>query len=134
MNSFGLHTVNGTSEFDELIRTLDAVRPTTAEMLSRRGYHRDYGICVHDPEKLDPLDLVRLHPKEDIWEGGPERTWIRKYVNYKIKDTYGLDLETFLGLPYYSACFLVEMAEAALSKRGPVDAAVKQIEKELSLK
>ncbi|BEG72717.1 hypothetical protein [Pseudomonas phage PA1C] len=131
MNSFGRKTVNGKSAFDELVRTLDAVRPAIAEMLTRKAYHKDYGIFDHDSPEADPLDLVRMHPKENVVEGGPERTWIRKFVNYKINDIYGLSLLEFFELPFNDCLFMIELAE---SKAIQSTSQARQIEKDLGLK
>lgn len=78
--------------------------------MTRKAYHRDYGICMHEDD--DPIDLMRLHPKEDIIEGGPRRTWQRRYFNYRLGDITRLSITEFFELPYSDALFYVEMAES----------------------
>lgn len=89
---------------------MGAVRPVTAQLMTRRAYQQDFGICDHDGE--DPIDLMRLHPKEDIIEGGPRRTWQRKYFNYRLGDITRLNILEFFQLPYSDALFYIEMAES----------------------
>lgn len=99
-----------TPNFDTLVYELGAVRPVTAELVTRKAYHKDYGICEHDGD--DPIDLMRLHDKENIIEGGPRRTWQRKYFNYRLGDITRLNILEFFQLPYSDALFYVEMAES----------------------
>lgn len=80
-----------------------------AELMTRKAYHRDYGICDHEDD--DPVDLMRLHDKEDIIEGGPRRSWQRKYFKYNLGDITRLDVLKFFELPYSDALFYLEMAE-----------------------
>ncbi|ARV76751.1 hypothetical protein PHABIO_120 [Pseudomonas phage Phabio] len=89
---------------------MGAIRPVTAELVTRKAYHRDYGICDHVDD--DPIDLMRLHDKENIIEGGPRRTWQRKYFNYRLGDITRLNILEFFQLPYSDARFFVEMAES----------------------
>lgn len=90
---------------------MGAIRPVTAELVTRKAYQKDYGICDHADD--DPIDLMRLHDKENIIEGGPRRTWQRKYFNYRLGDITRLNILEFFQLPYNDALFYVEMAESA---------------------
>lgn len=114
LSRFGLSISNDVSEYDELVRTLDAVRPSIARRLSIKAYHRDYGI--HDHADDDPLDIVTLHPKENIIEGGPVRTWMRKYVNHSIRDIFGLNIWEFFDSPYNEVLFMLELAESKVTQ------------------
>lgn len=109
-HTFGRGEDQDTSHFDELVYEMGAVRPVVAELMTRKAYHRDYGICMHEGD--DPIDLMRLHPKEDIIEGGPRRTWQRRYFNYRLGDITRLSITEFFELPYSDALFYVEMAES----------------------
>lgn len=109
-HTFGRGELQETHHFDTLVFEMGAVRPVTAELMTRRAYHRDYGICDHADE--DPIDLMRLHPKEDIIEGGPRRTWQRKYFNYRLGEITRLNILEFFQLPYSDALFYMEMAES----------------------
>lgn len=90
---------------------MGALRPISATLMTRRAYQQDFGICDHDGE--DPIDLMRLHDKEDIIEGGPRRTWQRKYFNHRLGDITRLSITEFFELPYTDALFFVEMASSA---------------------
>lgn len=81
-----------------------------AELMTRKAYHRDFGICAHEGD--DPIDLMRLHDKENIIEGGPRRTWQRKYFNYRLGDITRLNILEFFQLPYSDALYFVELAES----------------------
>lgn len=116
--SFGIKTTTAKSQVDHLINTVDAIRPITAELLSRKAYHQDFGICDH--VNNDPLDLVRMHPKENFIEGGPRRTWQRKYVNFRLANTTNLNITEFFQLPYPDACFLVELSQSVASNQANV--------------
>ena len=108
--SFGLNTVNGESEFDELVSTAGAMLPTTTEMVTRRAYYNDFGVIPRD-QSDDPLDLVRMHPKEDIVEGGVQRTWLRAYLRCQLYQL-GIMMHEFFDLPYHDALFLTELGES----------------------
>lgn len=109
MLSFGLNRVYD-SELDKLYLHQGAMLPVVTEMVTRKAYHMDTGICDYSTD--DPLDLVRLHPKENIIEGGPRRTWQRKFVNYRIGSFTNLNITEFFDLPFDDACFYVELAES----------------------
>lgn len=109
MASFGLQDIDD-SKLEDLYLTMGPMRPVVTQMVTRKAYHQDRGICTHQTD--DPLDLVRLHPKEDIIEGGPLRTWQRKYANYRIKDVWGVSVLEFFELAFDEARFYVEYAQA----------------------
>lgn len=109
MLSFGLQDVDN-SRLEELYLTMGPMRPVVTQMVTRKAYQQDRGICTHQTN--DPLDLVRMHPKENIVEGGPRRTWIRKFVNYRLSNITGLSLNEFFEMPYDDAAFLVELSES----------------------
>lgn len=115
MLSFGLEEVQD-SKLEELYLTMGPMRPVVTQMVTRKAYQRDRGICSHEGD--DPLDLVRLHPKENIIEGGPRRTWMRKFVNFRITQFSGLSMLEFFDMPYDDASFLVELAESASIQEG----------------
>lgn len=115
MLSFGLQEVDN-SNLEELYLTQGPMRPVVTQMVTRKAYQRDRGICTHEND--DPLDLVRLHPKENIIEGGPRRTWMRKFVNFRISQITGMSLLEFFEMPYDDAAFLVELSESASLQEG----------------
>lgn len=115
MLSFGLEEIDH-STLEDLYLTMGPMRPVVTQMVTRKAYHRDRDICMHQTD--DPLDLVRLHPKEDIIEGGPRRTWIRKFINFKIYNVSGLSLIDFFELPFDDARFIVTLAESSSVQDG----------------
>lgn len=115
MCSFGLSEVDN-SRLEDLYLTQGAMRSVVTQMATRKAYQQDRGICTHQTN--DPLDLVRLHPKEDIIEGGPRRTWIRKFINYRVHQASGLSLIELFEMPYDDAAFIVELAESSSIQEG----------------
>lgn len=109
MNSFGLRDVEN-SELERIYSEIGPMRSVVTQMVTRKAYHRDRGICTHQID--DPLDLVKLHPKEDIVEGGPRRTWIRKFVNYRIGIVANISIIEFFELSFDDARFLTELCES----------------------
>lgn len=109
MATFGLKEID-VSELERVYADTGPMRSIVTQLVTRKAYHRDRGISTHQTD--DPLDLVRLHPKEDIIEGGPRRTWIRKFVNYRIGDVGKVSLLEFFELPFDDARFLVELCES----------------------
>lgn len=109
MSSFGLSDVED-SVLERLYAETGPMRSVVTQMVTRKAYHQDRGICTHQTN--DPLDLVRLHPKENIIEGGPRRTWQRKFFNLRIGDISKLSILEFFELPFDDAKFYVEYAES----------------------
>lgn len=115
MATFGLKDIDN-SELERVYVDTGPMRSVVTQMVTRKAYHRDRGICMHQTD--DPLDLVKLHPKEDIIEGGPRRTWIRKFVNYRIGIVTGMNLLDFFELAYDDANFIVELCESKSIQEG----------------
>lgn len=115
MLSFGLQEIED-SRLEELYMTQGPMRPVVTQMVTRKAYQQDRGICTHQTN--DPLDLVRLHPKENIIEGGPRRTWQRKFVNFRLHMVNGLSINEFFELPFDDARFMVLLAESKSVQEG----------------
>lgn len=115
MATFGLKEIDN-SALERVYTDTGPMRSVVTQMVTRKAYHQDRGICMHQTD--DPLDLVRLHPKEDIIEGGPRRTWIRKFINYRIGIASGLNLLDFFELPFDDARFIVELCESKSVQEG----------------
>ncbi len=109
MLTFGLKELDH-SELERHYVETGAMRPVVTQMVTRKAYQQDRGICTHQTN--DPLDLIRLHPKEDIVEGGPRRTWQRKFVNYRLAAITNLSINEFFELPYDDAMFYIELGES----------------------
>lgn len=108
-------------QLDALLRELPAVRPTTAHRLSTIAYQTEYGIFDHSNPALvkeRPLAVVAMHPKEDVIEGGVERSHIRRFFNYRLGETFNLSLKDFFDLPVHVVNFLYELAESSIA-HGP---------------
>lgn len=88
--------------------------PVVAEMLSRRTYYQDHGIIPLDAPE-DPLDVVTAYPQEDFIEGGPKRTWVRRYWRGQVYNR-GCSLKEFFALPYHEAKFIIELADSAMTQ------------------
>lgn len=109
---FGLTTLESENQLDVLLRELDAVRPTTAEFLTRLAYQTDYGIYNHDLlRNKRPLAMVRMHEKEDVVEGGYLFSRIRRYHINRIYKHFGLNLIEFMELPQYVIELLFEITQ-----------------------
>lgn len=109
MHTFGLRDVDN-SALEKVYAETGPMRSVVTQMVTRKAYHQDRGICTHQTN--DPLDLVRMHPKENIIEGGPRRTWQRKFLNLRISQITGLSILEFFELPFDDARFHVEYCES----------------------
>lgn len=112
-SSFGLSHLSKKGQLDVLLQELPAVRPTAAEIITLSCYQTEYGIHPHDRPRPDrPLALVAMHPKEDVMEGGPLFSHIRKFYNYQITKHFGLSLSEFLELPPFVTELLYDICRA----------------------
>jgi len=112
MLGFGLDKVGQWGELDTLLRDCPAVRPTTAERLSKAAYQSEYGIYDHTHPHKHPLATVMMHAKEDVWEGGPELTHIRRYHAHRYATLFNMSLDEYFAMPYYRAEFLYELVKS----------------------
>lgn len=132
---FGLTHQDEPSQLDTLLRELPAVRPTAAEYIARTSYQTEYGI--YDHERLhghQPLAVVAMHPKEDVIEGGPLFTHIRRYHSHQIYKQFGVSLTEFLELPLHVVELLYAMAEAEATRvESGLRSAQRQMESDLDL-
>lgn len=112
-SSFGLHQLNSSGQIDALLRELPAVRATAAEIITLSCYQTEYEIFNHEkPHPQRPLALVAMHPKEDVMEGGPLYSHVRRYYNYQIYKHFGVSLVDFLELPMHVVDLLYDIARA----------------------
>lgn len=132
MLRFGMDKLNQVGQIDVLMRELPAVRPTTAERLSLIAYQTDYGIFDHSSPaaRSRPLAMVGVHPKEDTVEGGPIRSHIRRFFNYRIGKHFDLSLKEFFDLEVPVVHFLYEMAESRMANG---DSAERELARQLDL-
>lgn len=125
MLQFGLDKLKqpGMGQLDALLRELPAVRPTTAHRLSLIAYQTDYGIFDHSsPEAQSrPLAVLAMHPKENVIEGGAERSHLRRFFNYRIGKQFNLSLDQFFDLPVDVVNFLYELVESQITQEPNAD-------------
>lgn len=110
--TFGLDRVGKPGSIDDLLENAPAVRPSTAERMTREAYQTEYGICDHKSPFRHPFASVLLHPKENAVEGGPYRSILRKYVHYRIWDTWHLSIKDFLASDYPDAMYYLQVCES----------------------
>lgn len=107
------------------------MRPTAAEIITLTCYQTEYGIYNHErPDRQRPLALVAYHPKEDVLEGGPLYSHIRRYFNYQIFKHFGLNLTEFLELPPHVVELLYDIARADGVQQGST---ARQIQRQLNM-
>lgn len=100
--SFGLREVSKEGQLDGLVRNLPPVRPTTADWLTHICYQTEYGIYDHEkPSRERPLAMVAFHDKEDVLEGGPLYSHIRRFFGYRIGKLFNVSLGEFLSFPLH---------------------------------
>lgn len=117
--SFGLDRVNKRGQLDVLLRDLPAVRPTTAEILTRTAYQTEYGIFNHDDPHAAhrrPLALVAMHTKENVMEGSTYLSALRRFYNFKINTTFTISAKDFFALPVWETELYFEMAASTMEQ------------------
>lgn len=129
-SSFGLNKIDEPGQFDALLRELDAVRPTAAQIISLTCYQTEYEIFNHDRPNNRPLALVAHHDKEDVLEGGPLYTHIRQFFNYRLHKLFGISLTEFLEYPPHVVEFLYSIARADVDHQ---DHTHRDVQKQLNL-
>lgn len=125
---FGLEGVYKPGQLDRLVRELPAVRPAAAEQLTRLAFQTEYGIYDHSVDARRPLADLALHPKMNVFEGGSQLSYIRRFYNYRMHQQFGLTLEQFFAMEYPIAKFHLELAESAVTFK---DRATKELERNL---
>jgi hypothetical protein len=131
LRSFGRKGRPRGGKIETLINEAPAVSPILAEQLMRAAYLDDFRIRPADAVP-HPLDVVRKYDKEDVVEGGPVRSLMRKYSRYEIKEQYGLSWTEFKNLPFDESAFMIEQCEAlALRKIDTHGKQYRDIERDL---
>lgn len=119
LNSFGLDRVNKRGQLDVLLRDLPAVRPTSAEIMTRVAYQTEYGIFNHDDPhaaKRRPLALVAMHPKENVMEGSTYLSALRRFYSFKINTTFTISAKDFFDLPVWETEVYFDMAASTMEQ------------------
>jgi hypothetical protein len=133
-----LERVNQRGQLDAMLRELPAMRSTTTEIMTRMAYQTEYGIFNHeDPRasKLRPLALVAMHDKEDVVEGSPYASALRRFYSFKMHTTFGMTAKQFFDLPVWETELYYDMAASALEESASKGKKLeKQMQMELDLK
>lgn len=115
-SEFGLDHLDRKGQLDALMRELPAVRPSIAQIMTATAYQTEFGLYDHAAPGNHGLALVAMHPKEDVIEGGPTFTHIRRFFHYRIHKHFSLSLEEFMGLPPYVTELLYDMARGEATR------------------
>lgn len=116
---FGLTQIGQYSEFDTMLRELPAMLPTVTQAVTLACYQSEYGIFEHNNPKVSrdrPLALVAMHDKENVVEGGPQFSYIRRYHSHRIKEHFNLSLLEFFELPPHVVELLLDIASIELER------------------
>lgn len=92
------YNVEGTTEIDEVIRSVSKVNNTVSRILLQEAYDITYQIFDHNLGE-HPFDLVLKRSKENVFEYGQTQRVIRRYVDRDVYKQFGLNLVEFLNLP-----------------------------------
>lgn len=109
LKGFGIHLPS--YELDRLHREIGALRSTTAEQLTRSAYLTDYGLRDQTSNPLTPMDTVRLYPKTNMVEGGPQLAMYRDFIRLGIRENCGITLTEWLDLPWWISQEIKAMAK-----------------------
>lgn len=94
-----MHLLGKHTQLDVMLRDLPAMIAGNAELAMRVAYDTEYGIHNHATEHRSPMALVKMHPKEQLIEGGPYYRLVREYHGAKIHKEFGISLTDYLELP-----------------------------------
>ena len=91
-------------------------------LLMLHRYETDWGIFNHDlaDDEVDPLALIRMHPKEDAYTGSHLAERIRQYHERHVWDITREPLSAFLKYPRHMVMDILEYADQELRKRTKV--------------
>lgn len=107
------------------------MRPTAVEVITRSCYQTEFGIYDHgQPVSHRPLALSALHDKENVVEGGPVFSYIRRFHRCRIAKHFNMTLQDFFALPVYIAELVCEIGEAEAADN---DRTTSDIEKQLNM-
>lgn len=121
---------------DEFIRKVLATIPKMddidIQMVLYDLYETEYGIYDHINHITNrPLASVAIHPGEDYCSNSLLEDTLRRYIDYDIQSTYGLNIVEFLELPKDIIESMIKIANEKHSKRGNM---LSDIEKEFNKK
>lgn len=108
-----------------MLRDLPAMIAGNAELAMRVAYDTEYGIYDHNTAHRSPMALVRMHPKEQLIEGGPLYKLVREYHSFKVYKEFGISLTEYLELPRFVTELLLGICKE--ETKAAIKAADKQL-------
>lgn len=111
-----------TGTLSKLIASTPKLCATDARLLLLHRYESDFGIYNHDlsDDTRDPLALIRMHPKEDVFTGSYLAERLKLYHERHVYDVTHMDFERFLNLPRYLVMEILEYADRQLRDKTKV--------------
>lgn len=115
-----VHYPPGNDEVRRLIEDYPAMRPSITQYMTTVAYQTEYGIYpYHQRTGLGrPLAALAMHDKENVMEGGPEFSYIRRFNLYRVSYYFGLGLTEFFDLPCYQADLVLDIARMEMTQHG----------------
>lgn len=102
-------------------------------MALREHYETFFGIYDHDGENVPLMATVLSHDKEKFLPYSRFTQMSRKYIDYGIKELWGLTLDEFLDRPRAEVEMLLDIAADQKRKKAHAEnmhnAAIKEIDK-----
>lgn len=113
-------TAAALDELGHIIQRAPQQTGITAQLALREVYERNYGIHEYGAND-SPVDLMRLHPKENTseWSTGYQR--IRRFIWLEIYKETGMNLKDFFDMPreYTDLVFRIVADRSASKIREP---------------
>lgn len=107
---------------DELFKSAPAMRPVMADMITQQAYQQEFGIFDHEQYgEQRPLALIAQHPKEDTYQGGPMFRFIRRYVQFDMRNILGITFNEWSDMPCYLAEQMLKIAEEKIEMKAKND-------------
>ncbi|BDD79880.1 hypothetical protein [Burkholderia phage FLC9] len=103
----------------KLIESTPKIVATDVRLLLLHRYETDFGIFNHDlaDDELDPLALIRMHPREDAYTGSFLAERLRQYNTRHVYEVTKMPFDRFLELPRHMVMDILEYADQELRTR-----------------
>lgn len=111
-----------TGILSKLIENTPKICATDARLLLLHRYESDFGIYNHDlsDDERDPLALIRMHPKEEVFAGSYLAERLRLYHQRHVYDVTHMAFDAFLNLPRHMVMEILEYADQQLREKTKV--------------
>lgn len=111
------------------MKIIPRVSSVDADIVMGDMYDESFGICNHAMlSKQQPLSSVSFHKAENVLENSLIEEAMRKYMDFGIKDKFGISFDIFMAYPREYVEMFYKIATEDSSKRSQ---AISQIEKEM---